>query len=160
MTMIRMGGQWIDSRPIAENLTRSSAVAADRQDGIAAVWTWFWRKQVNQGNLLAFKARRAARYSLAMTLYDAPTTALADAAEVRIVVYHADQETMKKILWKGTYGTIKNGSKYNIEQMLHVTQDYDIQPGEWLRFEVYHASETLDESASTEDIGCSRWVPL
>lgn len=149
----------MDCRSIAENLTRTSTAAANRQDSLATVWMWVWRYQIPEGNVLAFKAIRDYRYAMTMILNLAPTTAMADATEVQLLVYHPDFNTQKTVLWKGTYGTIKNGTKYDIQKMIHITTSYDIQPAEWLVLEVYSATEICDISSSSIDLGCTRWVP-
>lgn len=157
--MIWLGGNWVNGKPIAENLVRATAAAADRQDGIATVWTSVWKYTVTQGNLIAFKARRAYRYAFTMILNDdAVPTAMPDDTEVRIVVWYPDFDTMKRILWKGTYGTIRLATKHDIDTMIHSTVDVDVQPGEIITIDVLHATSTLDESESSYDLGVTRWV--
>ena len=153
---IRIGGAYVLARSIPENLVNGSADST--QDGKAAVWTWFWKYQVPSGNVIAFKSQRNGKYAFAMTLYDAPTTALADAAQLRLAVYYADNLTFKKTIWSGTYATIKNGTKYDLEKMVVAVEDADVQPNEYLVWEVYHATQTLDTSESLIDIGVTRWV--
>lgn len=155
---VRIGSAFVMARSIPENLVLGTA-GTNVQDGLAAVWRWFWKYQVPGGNVLAFKSQRNNKYAFSMTLYDAPTTALSDDALLRLVVYYADGLTMKKIVWSGTYATIKNGTKYNLEQMVVANEDFDVQPDEWIQWEVYHATHTLDVSETKMDIGVTRWVP-
>lgn len=152
-----IGDRKVRARPLAENLVLGS-FGTNIQDGKAAVWTWVAKYQVPSGNVLSFKTRREMRYAMTMTLNDAPTTAVSDDMEIRIVTYYPDGLQMKDIIFKGTYGSLKNGTKYDVDTMLTVNKDVDIQPDEWLNIEVYHATETLDVSASTFDIGTTRWT--
>jgi len=155
-SFVKIGGAYVQARSIPENLVNGTATTT--QDGKAAVWTWFWKYQIPAGNVIAFKSQRNGKYAFAMTLYEAPTTALADIAQLRLNVYYADNLTFKKTVWIGTYGTIKNGTKYDLEKMVVANEDIDVQPDEYLVWEVYHATETLDTSESKIDIGCTRWV--
>lgn len=155
---VMIGGRRVRARPLAENLVRTTATAANQQDSVGGIWYWVWRIQVPSGNVLAFKAIRKMRYALTMTLLDAATTAMSDETEVRLVTYYPDGLQMKDIIFKGTYGSIKNGTKYDVDTMLTVNKDVAIQPDEWLSLEVYHATETLDISVSSIDLGCTRWT--
>lgn len=153
-----IGGVLTNARWLAENLVRTTALAANRKDGVATEWTAVWKYQVGGGNVLAFKARREARYAMTMELKSAPTTAMSDDTEVRLVTYYPDGLQMKKIIFKATYGTIKNGTKYDVQTMLHVNSETSIQPDEWLYLEVLHPTVVLDISESSIDIGCTRWT--
>lgn len=157
MVMIMMAGRPVDAIDIADNLTNASfAVAAN---SVANVWSAILSQQVNQSNVIAFKARREYRYAMTMVLQDAVPAAMPDATEIRIVIYHPDGDQQKATLWKGTYGTIRQSSKFNVEQMIHTVKNADIQPGEFIRVEVLHPTVVCVIANSTVDLGVTRWVP-
>lgn len=157
---IRMGGIRRIARPIPENLVRGSAPATQQADGLANVWNDNWWLQVPDGNLFSFKVRRLYRYAFAMTLNDdAVPTAMPDDTEVRLIVRFADNLTFKSTIWIGTYGTIRQATKFDIETMITATQDTDVQPNEYLILQTRHITATLDISASSFDLGATRWVP-
>lgn len=159
MAYVRISGRRIRVRKIGyETITLTDFDST--QDGIAAVWTWVAKKQVKTGNLLGFSARRDRRFATKWTLYDAPTTALSDAAIIRIVEYYPDGKKMKRILLEETYGTLKNASRDDIQKFITPNEEAVIPEGNWIFIEAYHATETLDVSACTVELGALRMQRL
>lgn len=161
MTVVRVGGRRISCRVLGhETLTLDSFASGDKQDCTAAVWDWFARYQIPTGNLLGFSSRRDRRFGTKWTLKDAATTAMSDDAIIRIVEYYPDQKRMKRILLEETYGTLKNASRDDIQKLITPNEEAVIPEGNWLRFECYHATETLDVSECTIEVGTLRMQRL
>ncbi len=159
---INMAGIRRRARPIPENLVRTSAPATQQVDGLASATLWNdnWWVQIPDGNLFAFKTRRLYRYAFTMVLNDdAVPTAMPDSTEVRLIVRFADNLTFKDTIWIGTYGTIKNATKYDIETLITATRDMNVQPNEYLVLQTRHPTATLDISECSLDLGMTRWVP-
>lgn len=157
MPMARVNGRRVRVRTIGyETLVRGSVAAANQQDTVAAVWDWWWRYQVETANIFGLSSRRDRRFATKWVLNDAPTTAMPDATRIRIVEYYPDQKTMKRILLEETYGTLKNATRSDIDTYITPNVEANIPEGNWLRLEALAASATLDESASTFEIGILR----
>ena len=156
--MITFGAtrQW--GQGLAENLTVN--LATDTQDGVTGVWTWFWRYQVPSGNVIAMKKLRDQLYAMTMVLFSAGPVALPDDADLQIVIYDPSFRRMEEILWSGTYKTIKNATKYDLETMISVNLSYDVQENYWIAIEVFDNGVDLDVSECSIDIGVKRWTPV
>ena len=143
---------------LAENLTLT--IATDVQDGIANVWTWFFRYQIPSGNVIALKKLRDQLYAMTMALYSAGPVALPDDALIQIVVYDPSFRRMEEILWSGTYATIRQATKYDLETMISANLSMDVQEDYWIAIEVYDDGVALDVSECSIDIGVKRWTPV
>lgn len=150
----RVNGQVIPVTVLGwRTLKRADAAAADQQDSTGAgIWEWVWRIQPKEGQFYGFSSKRDRKAGTKWILKDAATTALGDIQELRLVIYHPDQETMKEIILHETYGTLKNASRDDIQKLITPTIESILSPGCWLRLE-HKGSETLDISECTFELG-------
>lgn len=134
-------------------LKKADLVAADIQDtGGNSLWEWFARYQPQEGQFLGFSNRRDRRAGVTFSLYKAPATVIEDAARIRLVIYHPDQETQKAIILDETVGTLKNASRSDIQNLLTPSMTKILRPGDWLRLEANYSS-IVDISASDFELG-------
>lgn len=154
---LMMGGGGGGGSTLSERLTLSTADGIHTaKDSLAAVWDWVWKYKVPEGNAIDLYRLFEHRFATTWSLVKVGGGALADAAQIRLVVYKPDDTTMHKILLSSTYGTLKNASAYDREQMITVDDSFSVPPSWILALEAYHATEQVDVSASAVTIGAIR----
>jgi hypothetical protein len=141
----------------AENLTLSTPNVST-QDGTAAVWSYFFKYTVGAGMHLGFKPIRESRFAIVMELLKNTTSAMDDACEVRILSYKPDGERQDTVIWKGTYGQIKNSTKYDLQKMIVANNKVLVPENYILQIEAKHTSSTIDVSHCSVDIGVDRLI--
>jgi hypothetical protein len=133
--------------------TLKNGDATSSQDSTgASIWEWVWKFQPQEGQYNGFSNRRDRKAGTKWTIMKNTTSAITDNARLRLVIYYPDGETQKAIILDETYGTLKNASRYDIQNLITPTMRKVLKPGEYLQLEV-NSSETLDISACTFEIG-------
>ena len=141
----------------AENLTLTTPDVSTA-DGIANAWSYFFKYTVGAGMNLGFKPIRESRFAIVMKLLKNTTSEMDDTCEVRILSYYPDGERQHNIIWKGTYGQIKNSTKYDLQKMIVANNKMIVPENYLLQIEAKHATSTIDVSHCTVDVGVDRLI--